>query len=71
MKWTFLGKYIWLVECGLGGIEVVWGLDKKYENSADGVSAAVAGGGARATFVAFVISFRLNVECLAYDACEF
>ena len=57
VKWTFLGKYIWLVECGLGGIGVVWGLDKKSENATDGVFAAVAGGGARATFVVPFLSF--------------
>jgi hypothetical protein len=30
VKWTFLGKYIWLGELGLGGMGVVWGLDRKW-----------------------------------------
>ena len=64
VKWTFLGKYIWLGECGLGGMESFWGLDRKSENATDGVSAAVAGGGARATFL---ISFRLNVESIHHS----
>ena len=45
VKWTFLGKYIWLGELGLGGIGVVWGLDRKWGNPADGWSAGARAGG--------------------------